>query len=203
MRPFGVAPRTTGLFTNLLTAMLACLSFRPLWLAASAALFLTACDSTPRERQEVAREGVRELDTLANAAKAKLARVGKGAATYRAAERARKAQPLDPRQEIAMEDKLMGPYSGQLDNLPPANLPDAYAQLVRSARAQKDTWTDRDWDYAAAVYRRLNDQLKQIRMDLPARDELRIRTRQAEFVALQAGRTASGIKEATKAQPTR
>ncbi|HEX8330769.1 MAG TPA: hypothetical protein VF629_24775 [Hymenobacter sp.] len=171
---------------------------RPAASALALALLLTGCDSTPRERQEVAREGVRELDTLARTAANKVKRVGKATAAYDAKNRARRAQPLDPRQEIAMENKLMGPYSGQLDNLPPADLPNAYAQLIRSAREQRATWTDRDWDYARAVYRRLNDQVKQIRMDLPARDEVRIRARQAEFVALQAGNTAKGINEATK-----
>jgi hypothetical protein len=97
-----------------------------------------------------------------------------------------------------MENRLMGPYSGQLNALTPADLPGAYGQLVREARAQRATWTDREWDYARAVYKRLNDQLKQIRMDLPARDEVRIRARQAEFVTLQAGHTAKGISEATK-----
>lgn len=179
------------------------LLFATACLGAASTLLLTACDSTPRDREEVAREGVRELDTLASTAKSKLSRVGTAAARYNRANRERRAQPLDPRQEIAMEDQLMGPYSGQLDNLPPAELPGAYAQLVRTARTQKDTWSDRDWDYARAVYKRLNDQVKQIRMDLPARDEVRIRARQAEFVALQAGHTAKGIEQATRETPER
>ena len=164
-------------------------------------LLLTACDSTPRERQEVARKGVDQLDTLARTAAQKLARVGKATARYDATNRARRAQPLDPRQEIAMEDQLMGPYAGHFNELTPADLPAAYGQLVREARTRRATWTDRDWDYARAVYKRLNDHLKQIRLDVPARDELRIRTRQAEFVALQAGHTAKGLKEATKQSP--
>ena len=164
------------------------------------ALLLTGCDSTPRERQQATREGVRELDTLARKAGQKIANVGKATARYDATTRARRAQPLDPRQEIAMENKLMGPYSGQLDNLTPADLPNAYAQLIRAAREQRGTWAARDWDYARAVYRRLNDQVKQIRLDIPARDELRIRARQAEFVALQAGHTAKEIEAATRQQ---
>ncbi|WP_310394834.1 hypothetical protein [Hymenobacter sp.] len=170
------------------------------WLLA--ALLLGGCDSTPRERQEVARESVRELDTLARAAARKVARVGKATARYDAANRARRARPLDPRQEIAMEKELMGPYSGQLDNLTPADLPAAYAQFVRSVRAQRATWTDRQWDYTRAVYRRLNDQVKQIHLDLPARDEVRIRARQAEFVSLQASHTAKEIEQITT-QPVR
>jgi hypothetical protein len=165
-----------------------------------ASVMLTSCDSTPRDRQEAAREAGHKLDTLAHTATRKIANVGKATADYHATNRARRARPLDPREQIAMENKLMGPYSGQLNALAPADLPNAYAQLIREARTQRATWTDRDWDYARAVYQRLNDQLKQVRMDLPARDELRIRTRQAEFVALQAGHAAKGVSEASKEQ---
>ncbi|WP_201977227.1 hypothetical protein [Hymenobacter rubidus] len=166
--------------------------------AAVLALLLSGCDSTPNERRTVARSAGRELDTLARTAAGKLAKVGKATARYDANNRARRARPLDPRQQIAMENKLLGPYAGQVNALTPADLPNAYAQLVRETRTQRTTWTDRDWDYARAVYQRLNDQLKQIRMDMPARYELPIRARQAEFVALQAGHTAAGINETAK-----
>ena len=166
-----------------------------------ATTLLTGCDSTPRDRQEVASKAGRELDTLARSAAHKLSRVGKATATYNAANRARRARPLDPRQQIAMESKLLGPYSGQINSLTPQDLPAAYGQLVRETRAQRATWTDRDWDYARAIYQRLNDQVKQVRLDMPARDEVRVRARQAEFVSLQAGRVAKGIDDATRQQP--
>ena len=164
-----------------------------------AALLLTACDSTPRERQNAAREAGHELDTLARTAARKLAAVGKATARYDEANRARRARPLDPRQQLAMEAQLLGPYNGQINALTPQDLPAAYAQLVRETRTRRATWTDRDWDYARAVYQRLNDQLKQVRLDMPARDEVRVRARQAEFVSLQAGHAAKGIKAATRA----
>jgi hypothetical protein len=100
-----------------------------------------------------------------------------------------------------MEAKLLGPYNGQINALTPQDLPAVYGQLVRETRAQRATWTDRDWDYARAVYQRLNDQLKQVRLDMPARDEVRVRARQAEFAGLQAGRAVKGIDAATKQQP--
>ena len=166
-----------------------------------AALLLTGCDSTPRDRQEAVREAGHELDTAARTAAHKLARVGKAAATYNEANRARRARPLDPRQQLAMEAKLLGPYNGQINSLTPQDLPAAYGQLIRETRAQRATWTDRDWDYARATYQRLNDQLKQVRLDMPARDEVRVRARQAEFVSLQAGRAVNGIDAATRQQP--
>ena len=180
--------------------MLRSLSLLSTALGLGAAVLLTGCDSTPRERQEVARNAGHELDTLARNATRKLANVGKATARYDAANRARRSRPLDPREQVAMESKLLGPYSGQINALTPGDLPNAYAQLVREARTQRATWTDRDWDYARSVYQRLNDQLKQIRMDMPARYELPIRARQAEFVALQAGHTAKGISDAAKQQ---
>ena len=166
-----------------------------------AALLLTGCDSTPNERRAAAREAGHELDTVARTAAGKLARIGKATARYDATNRARRARPLDPRQQLAMEAKLLGPYNGQINALTPQDLPAAYGQLVRETRTQRATWTDRDWDYARAVYQRLNDQLKQVRMDMPARDEVRVRARQAEFVSLQAGHAVNGIDAATRQQP--
>jgi hypothetical protein len=166
-----------------------------------ATLLLTGCDSTPRDRQEAVREAGHELDSAARTAADKLARIGKATATYDATNRARRARPLDPRQQLAMEAKLMGPYNGQINALTPQDLPAAYGQLVRETRSQRATWTDRDWDYARALYQRLNDQLKQVRMDMPARDEVRVRARQAEFVSLQAGRAVKSIDAATRQQP--
>ena len=177
------------------------MSLKPVGGALLAALLLTGCDSTPRDRQEAVRAAGHELDSAARTAARKLARVGKATASYDAANRARRARPLDPRQELAMEAKLLGPYNGQINALTPQDLPAAYSQLVRETRTQRAAWTDRDWDYARAVYQRLNDQLKQVRLDLPARDEVRVRARQAEFVSLQAGHTVKGIDAATRQQP--
>ena len=165
-----------------------------------AALLLTGCDSTPRDRQEAVREAGHELDTVARTAAGKLARIGKATARYDATNRARRARPLDPRQQLAMEAKLLGPYNGQINSLTPQDLPAAYGQLVRETRTQRATWTDREWDYARAVYQRLNDQLQQVRMDMPARDDVRVRARQAEFVSLQAGHAVNGIDAATRQQ---
>ena len=166
-----------------------------------AALLLTGCDSTPRERQAVAKEGLKELDTLATTGRKKLSRVGKAAARYDAANRARRATPLDPRQQIKMEATLLGPYADHLSDLTPATVGDAYQELLQSTRAHHKEWTDRDWDYARAIYQRLNGELKRVRLDLPARDELRIRAWQTEFMALQAKRVVKGVDATTREMP--
>lgn len=159
---------------------------------------LTGCDSTPRERQEAARQELHKLDTLARTGGRKLKQLGKATAKYDAANRLRRAQPLDPKQQNVMAASLLGPAAGHVAALTPATIAGAYANLIRETRTRRATWTDRDWDYARAVYKTLNDQLKLIRLDLPAREEVRVRARQAEFVTLQAGHTAKGINAATK-----
>lgn len=165
---------------------------------AAGSLALGACDSTPRERQAAVRDETRKLDTAARAAGRELRRVGRQVARFDSANRVRRATPLDPREQIRTEAALLGPYSGKLDQLTPATVAGAYQQLLRETRARRTAWTRRDWDYALAVYRRLNAELARVRLDLPARDELRVRAYQAEFKTLQAGRTAKDLRAATK-----
>ena len=172
------------------------MKFLPLTL--SLALLLTACDSTPRERQAMADKELKKLDTLARSGGQRLARAAKKTAAYDAANRARRAQPLAAAREQAMAATLLGPYANQLEQLTPATVAGAYAQLIRETRARHAHWTPRDWDYARAVYQRLNAELKRLRLDLPAREELKVRARQAEFVALQASRTANELGSAVK-----
>ncbi|AMJ64066.1 hypothetical protein [Hymenobacter sp. PAMC 26628] len=159
---------------------------------------LTACDSTPRERQAVVREQAHKLDTLARQGAHTLARVGREAARYDAANRARRAEPLSPARKKIFTANLLGPYAGHLDAMMPATIGGPYQQLLQQTRARRAAWTNRDWDYARAVYADVNAALARVRLDLPARDELRVRAWQAEFVALQAGHTAAELHAATR-----
>ncbi|AWM34310.1 hypothetical protein [Hymenobacter nivis] len=173
------------------------ISIHALALGALAGL-LTACDSTPRERQAVVHEQSRKLDTLAREGGQTLARMGRQAARYDAANRARRAEPLSPARKKIFAANLLGPYAEHLDAMMPATIGGPYQQLLRQTRARHQAWTDRDWDYARAVYADVNAALARVRLDLPARDELRVRAWQAEFVALQAGHTAAELRAATR-----
>jgi hypothetical protein len=167
-------------------------------LALLLALLLTACDSTPRERQAVARQELAKLDTVARSSGRTLRSLGRQTVAYDAANRARRAEPLSPREQKKMDQLLLGSYAGRLGTLTVSNLADAYGQLLRATRAHHTTWQLRDWDYAQNTYQRLNQQLARVRLDLPARSEVRIRAWQAEFVALRAKRTAKDLQAATK-----
>jgi len=165
--------------------------------AAALGLALSGCDSTPRERQEVVRQEMTKLDTAARHTRRTLRRLGRQTARFDSANQARRAEPLAPARQKRVAQALLGSYAGQVSSLTPTTIAGAYGQLLRATRAQHAAWQARDWDYAQAVYRSLNDQLARIRLDLPARDELRIRAWQAEFTALRAKRTASDLRAAT------
>ncbi|RZK62217.1 MAG: hypothetical protein EOO59_03100 [Hymenobacter sp.] len=165
---------------------------------ASLLLGLASCDSTPRERQAAVRQELTKLDTAARASGRTLRRVGRQVARFDSANHARRAVPLDSRQQKVMDQKLLGSYADRVGSLTPATIAGAYGELLRATRVRRTGWQLRDWDYAQATYRRLNAQLARVRLDLPARDELRIRAWQTEFAALRAGRTARDLRTATK-----
>jgi len=172
-------------------------SLAPL-LSLGMALLLTGCDSTPRERQEIVRQEMTKLDTAARNTGRTLRRLGRQTARFDSANHARRAVPLASSKQKAMDEALLGSYANEVASLTPATIAGAYGTLLRATRARKADWQARDWDYAQDTYRRLNAQLARIRLDLPARDELRIRAWQAEFTALRAKRTARDLHAATK-----
>lgn len=159
---------------------------------------LTSCDSTPRERQEIVRQEVNKLDTAARNAGHTLRRLGHQTARFDSANHARRAVPLDARKQKVMDQLLLGSYADRIPTLTVGTIAGAYGELLRATRVRRTGWDARDWDYAQDTYRRLNAQLARIRLDLPARDEVRIRAWQAEFTALRAQRTAKDLKAATK-----
>ncbi|MVN75937.1 hypothetical protein GO988_06330 [Hymenobacter sp. HMF4947] len=178
------------------TAFWGRLAALPLCLGAS--LLLTSCDSTPRERQEAVRQEMSKLDTAARNSGRTLKRVGRQVARFDSANHARRAVPLDVRKQKTVDQELLGSYATQVSSLTPATIAGAYGQLLRATRARRANWQARDWDYAQATYQRLNAQLARIRLDLPARDELRIRAWQTEFTGLRASRMAKDFKAVTK-----
>lgn len=176
------------------TAAFCCLA------AAALAPLLTACDSTPRERQEAVQDSARKLDTLAEKTGAALSRAGRRAARWDSTSRARNRQPLDTVATQAFTQELLGTYAA-IDQLPVTSLDPAYTQLLRQTRAKRRQWTQRDWDYATSIFKRLNARYRTLRLDLPARQELHIKALQAEFEALEAGRDLKDLGNAVRDKP--
>jgi predicted small secreted protein len=161
------------------------------------ALLVAACDSTPRERQDIVKQEARKLDTVVDAAAAKLRVAGRRAARFDSVSRARSRQPLDKAGEAAFTNELLGTYS-TIENLTPTTIEPAFVQFMQQVRARRKQWTQRDWDYATALSRRLNAQFRAIRLDIKGRDELHIRALQTEFTALETGRDVKDLGDAVK-----
>lgn len=161
-------------------------------------LLLTNCDSTPRERQEIVRQEMTKLDTAARNSGRTLSRLSRQTATFDAANRARRAVPLNAKKQKIVDQQLLGSYADHITGLTVATIAGAYGELLRATRVHSISWVARDWDYAQDTYHRLNTQLAKVRIDLPAHDELRIRAWQTEFTARRAQRTAADLRTATK-----
>ena len=171
--------------------------FHSLAAASLGAFLLTACDSTPRERQEVVREEARKLDTAASRAAAKLRVAGRRAARFDSASRARTRQPLDEAASATFASQLLGTYT-DVEKLTPTTIEPAFVQFMQQVRARRREWTQRDWDYATAISRRLNAQFRAIRLDIKGRDELHIRALQTEFTTLETSRDVKDLGNAMK-----
>lgn len=161
-------------------------------------LLLTSCDSTPRERQEIVRDEARKLDTLADRTADKLRVAGRRAARFDSVSRARNREPLTPAATAAFTQQLLGTYA-DVETLTPSTIEPAYVQLLRQTRAQRKQWTQRDWDYATSIYKRLNERLRAIRLDVKGRDELHIRALQAEFTTHETSRDVKDLGDAVNA----
>ncbi|SHL66931.1 hypothetical protein [Hymenobacter psychrotolerans] len=173
-------------------------NFRLLTAASVAALLLTAsCDTTPRERQEAVREEARNIDTLANRAADKLRTVGRRAARFDSVSRQRNRQPLDTAAARTFASQLLGSY-GDIEQLTPTTIEPAFVQFMQQVRTNRKQWTQRDWDYATALSRRLNSRFRTIRLDIKGRDELHIRALQTEFTALETSRDVKDLSDAVK-----
>ena len=64
--------------------------------------------------------------------------------------------------------------------------------------AKRRQWSQRDWDYATSIFKRLNARYRALRLDLPARNELHIKALQTEFEALETGRDLKDLGNAAK-----
>ncbi|MBX0291648.1 hypothetical protein K3G63_14450 [Hymenobacter sp. HSC-4F20] len=160
-------------------------------------LLLTACDTTPRERQEMVKQEARRLDTVADRAAAKLRVAGRRAARFDSTSRARSREPLDQAAAATFASQLLGTYS-DIETLTPQTIEPAFVQFMQQVRSRRREWTQRDWDYATAISRRLNERFRAIRLDIKGRDELHIRALQTEFTALETGRDVKDLGQAVK-----
>lgn len=96
----------------------------------------------------------------------------------------RQQQPLDTKKLSQLEKQLLQEYS-DINQIKAANYREAYLTFMGGVRAKRKSWTLDDWDYVDNIYGQLNQRYRQIESELPTTDKIKIRTLQAEYLALE------------------
>ncbi|RNI29714.1 hypothetical protein EFA69_09175 [Rufibacter immobilis] len=151
-------------------------------------LCTVSCDTTPRERKEMAANELEKLDEKASQAatksKEELKEAGRALARQREERKKREARGPVPGKQAQMERELLGDYQN-LSDVTAQNLRDAYVHFLQQVRDRKNVWTAEDWDYANAIYKRLNERERALHDDIILRHATKIKALQAEYVALE------------------
>lgn len=96
----------------------------------------------------------------------------------------RQQQPLDPNKLSQWRKELLRSYDN-LDKVQPTNIREAYLTFMGEVRTNRSNWTQDDWDYVDYVYSQLNQRRREIEGQLRTADKLKIRSLQAEYLALE------------------
>ena len=154
----------------------------------SGVLLLSSCDTTPRERKEIAAREIDQLDEKATAAatksKEEIRKSREALAKQREERKLREARGTTAGKKAQMEQELLGEYRF-LSQTTPENLKDAYVHFMEQVRDRRKVWTLEDWDYANAIYKQLNDREKLLHDDIILRHATKIKALQAEYLTLE------------------
>jgi small-conductance mechanosensitive channel len=96
----------------------------------------------------------------------------------------RQNQPLDANKVAEYRGQLLREYK-DLEKIKPENIREAYLVFMGEVRAKRSNWTQDDWDHVDYVYSQLNQRRREIEGNLRTSDKLKIRTLQAEYLALE------------------
>lgn len=96
----------------------------------------------------------------------------------------RQSQPLEPAKVTQWQNQLLDEYKN-LNSIQPENIREAYLTFMGEVRTKRSNWTQNDWDYVDYVYSQLNQRRREIENQLRTSDKLKIRTLQAEYLALE------------------
>lgn len=138
-----------------------------------------------REKLRKVNEDIeRNFDSLSTESKEEYRQLKHRYENWESRQERRQRQPLNPTQVKTWEDQLLHEYK-DVSKIGPANLREAYLTFMSTVRIKKRNWTQNDWDYVDFVYSKLNERRGQIEGQISTADKLKIRTLQAEYLALE------------------
>ncbi|MFD1188186.1 hypothetical protein [Pontibacter rugosus] len=104
----------------------------------------------------------------------------------------RQQQPLNQDKVQEWQGTLLGEHK-QISTIDPTDMREAYLTFMGTVRAKRRSWTQNEWDYVDNVYSSLNERRRQVEDQLTTGDKLKIRTLQAEYLALEGSADANSM----------
>lgn len=141
----------------------------------------------PAVREELRERNARleqKFDSLTEQSKAEYLDLQDRYRRWEERQERRQQQPLDPTAVSRWQNQLLRSYSN-LDQIQPGNIREAYLTFMGEVRTNRRTWSQDDWDYVDYVYSQLNQRRRTMESQLRTGDKLKIRTLQAEYLALE------------------
>lgn len=155
----------------------------------------------PKVREELRRRNARleeNFDSLSAKSQQEYRELQQKYERWENRQERRQQLPLDPKKLSQWQEQLLGEYSG-INNIDTNNLREAYLTFMGTVRTKRRNWTQDDWDYVDYVYSQLNQRRRQLENQVSTSDNIKIRTLQAEYLALEGSAdTQSLIREAEK-----
>ncbi len=137
------------------------------------------------------------LDSLSADAKVEYQRAKVKFNQWERQNKQRTSQPLQASEIRKRQNQLLGEYQN-LNAITAANVREAYLIFMGMVRAKKKNWSQNDWDYADYIYRQLNNRKDELSTTISSVDDLKIKSLQAEYLALEASQDAKDLFNTVK-----
>ncbi|WP_207435827.1 DUF6565 domain-containing protein [Sabulibacter ruber] len=138
------------------------------------------------------------LDSLSAESKEEYKELRRKYETWEANNQKRTSTPLSQDTLKRFNQELLGSANALAAHLTAEQMRDVYTQFVQNVRMRRDSWTASDWDYVDEIYSQLNKKKDQVEDQIPAKDKLKIKALQAEYLALETGKDAKDLYKGVK-----
>ena len=137
------------------------------------------------------------MDSLSAESKQEYAELKTKYQSWEARKEKRESQPLQPAKIQEWQKELLGDNTN-LALLTAADMRETYLLFMGIVRAKKQRWSQEDWDYVDHVYSQLNNRKEQVESGISTADRIKIKSLQAEFLALEASGDAKDLYKSVK-----
>ena len=144
-------------------------------------------DNWPKTKEELRRinqDLERNVDSLSAESKEEYRQLKERYQRWEERQDRRLQQPLDATQVEQWQEQLLREHK-DVNAIAANNMREAYMTFMGTVRAKRRNWTQNDWDYVDYVYSSLNERMRRVEGQIPTADKLKIRTLQAEYLALE------------------